>query len=135
MGAEMKKTDIQSERGQTMTEFALILPLLVVLLFGIIQFGIIFNNYVTLTDAVRAGAREAAVSRGSGNPSGACVTRVLGAAGNLDQTQLQPTISCVSTWAPGSDVTVSASYPYDVSLLGWVVASGQLNSTMKERVE
>ena len=46
-----------------MTEFALILPLLVVLLFGIIQFGIIFNNYVTLTDAVRAGAREAAVSR------------------------------------------------------------------------
>jgi Flp pilus assembly protein TadG len=135
MGAEVKKTDIQSERGQTMTEFALILPLLVVLLFGIIQFGIIFNNYVTLTDAVRAGAREAAVSRGSGNPSGACVNRVLGAAGNLDQTQLQPTISCVSTWAPGADVTVSASYPYDVSLLGWVVASGQLNTTMKERVE
>ena len=118
-----------------MTEFALILPLLVVLLFGIIQFGIIFNNYVTLTDAVRAGAREAAVSRGSGNPSGACVTRVLGAAGNLDQTVLQPTVTCVSSWAPGADVTVSASYPYDVSLLGWVVASGQLNSTMKERVE
>jgi Flp pilus assembly protein TadG len=135
MGAEVKKTDIQSERGQTMTEFALILPLLVVLLFGIIQFGIIFNNYVTLTDAVRAGARTAAVSRGSGNPSGACVTRVLGAAGNLDQTTLQPTVTCTSPWTPGSDVTVSASYPYNVSLLGWVVASGQLNSTMKERVE
>jgi len=34
-----------------------------------------------------------------------------------------------------ADVTVSASYPYNVSLLGLVVASGQLNSTMKERVE
>ncbi len=46
------------ETGQTMTEFAIVLPLLVVLLFGIIQFGILFNNYVTLTDAVRSGARE-----------------------------------------------------------------------------
>jgi hypothetical protein len=60
---------------------------------------------------------------------------VLGAAGNLDQTVLQPTVTCVSSWAPGADVTVSASYPYNVSLLGLVVASGQLNSTMKERVE
>lgn len=118
-----------------MTEFVLILPLLVVLLFGIIQFGIIFNNYVTLTDAVRAGARVAAVSRGTGNPSGTCVNQVLGAAGNLNQAQLQPTVTCVSTWALGADVTVSASYPYDVNLLGWVVASGQLNTTMKERVE
>ena len=131
----MKKTDIKNERGQTMTEFALILPLLVVLLFGIIQFGIIFNNYVTLTDAVRAGARTGAVSRGTSNPSAACVNQVLGAAGNLNQAQLQPTVSCTSPWTPGSDVTVSASYPYNISLLGWVVASGQLNTTMKERVE
>ena len=38
-----------------MTEFAIILPILVVLLFGIAQFGIAFNNYVTITDAARAG--------------------------------------------------------------------------------
>ncbi|MGZ8701377.1 MAG: TadE/TadG family type IV pilus assembly protein, partial [Gaiellaceae bacterium] len=37
-----------------MTEFAFVLPILLVLLFGIIQFGIIFNNYVALTDAARA---------------------------------------------------------------------------------
>ena len=53
-----------------MTEFALILPLLVVLLFGIIQFGIIFNNYVTLTDARAPRAREGAVSRQSVDPPG-----------------------------------------------------------------
>ena len=128
-----KQTDIKNERGQTMTEFALILPLLVVLLFGIIQFGIIFNNYVTLTDAARAGARTGAVSRGNGNPSAACVNQVQGASGNLNQAQL--TVTCTSPWTPGSDVTVSVSYPYDISLLGWVVASGQLNTTMKERVE
>jgi Flp pilus assembly protein TadG len=129
----MKKTDMKNERGQTMTEFALILPLLVVLLFGIIQFGIIFNDYVTLTDAARAGARTGAVSRGNSNPSAACVNQVMNASGNLVQANL--TVSCTSPWTPGSDVTVSASYPYNINLLGWVVASGQLNTTMRERVE
>ena len=55
-----ERKDITSERGQTMAEFAVVLPILVVLLFGIMQFGIAFNNYVTLTDAARAGARKAA---------------------------------------------------------------------------
>jgi Flp pilus assembly protein TadG len=129
---QLKKT-IQNEQGQTMTEFALVLPILCVLLFGIIQFGIVFNTYITLTDAARAGARTGAVARWSSNPSGACVNQVKGAAANLDPAQL--TVTCSSPWTEGSDVTVSASYPYNVNLLGWVVASGQLNTTMKERVE
>ena len=53
-----------------MTEFALILPILVLLLFGIIQFGIAFNHYLTVTDAARAGARKAVVSRHTANPVG-----------------------------------------------------------------
>ena len=74
-GAGMKHTidrTIKSENGQTMTEFAIVLPIFVALLFGIIQFGIAFNNYVTLTDAARAGAREGAVSRNSSDPAGDC---------------------------------------------------------------
>ena len=46
-----------------MTEFALVLPILLFLLLAIVQFGVVFNNYVTLTDAVRAGARKGAVAR------------------------------------------------------------------------
>ena len=83
------KTRMKNEQGQTMTEFALVLPILVVLLFGIIQFGIAFNNYVTLTDAVRTGARKAAVSRNESDPAGACKAAVLAAADNLDKTDLQ----------------------------------------------
>lgn len=116
-----------------MTELAIVLPILVVLVLGIAQFGVVFNNYVTMTDAVRAGARKAVVSRNLSNPSGACVQQVRNASQGLDQTTLN--VSCSSTWLPGDDVTVTATYPYDISLLGWVVASGQLNSTMKERVE
>lgn len=126
---------MKKEQGQTMAEFALVLPILLVLLLGIFQFGVAFNNYVTLTDAVRAGARKAAVSRNESDPAGVCRAQVLAAADNLDTAELEPTIKCDSSWAPGSDVTVHADYPFNVSLLGWVLVSGRLNSTTKERVE
>ncbi len=131
----LKMDKIGSERGQTMVEFALVLPILLVLLLGIFQFGVAFNNYVTLTDAVRSGARVAAVSRNSSNPAGACRAQVLAAAGGLDATELGKNLSCTSTWLSGSDVTVTADYPYSISLLNWSVFSGRFNSTMKERVE
>lgn len=121
------------ERGQTMVEFALVLPLLALLLFGIIQFGILFNNYVTLTDAVRAGARKAAVSRQAPNPVGAATGAVTASAADLNTANLQVSVS--SDWQPGDNVTVTATYPYSISLLGVVVQSGQLKSTTTERVE
>ncbi len=128
-----KKQNIGSERGQTMTEFAMVLPLLVVLLFGIIQFGIAFNNYVALTDAVRAASRKGAVSRGAGNPVGDCTGAAQNAAGDLDKAKLK--VSCTSSWQSGSDVTVTGTYPYSIHLLGWVMKSGDLKTQIKERVE
>jgi Flp pilus assembly protein TadG len=132
---QQTKHNTKSERGQTMVEFTLIVPILLVLMLGIAQFGITFNNYVTLTDAVRAGARKAAVSRSIPNPSGACRAAVLAAGVNLNQAQLNSDLTCVSSWAPGAEVTVHASYPYSIKLLDWKIVSGRVNSTMKERVE
>jgi Flp pilus assembly protein TadG len=124
---------IRDERGQTMVEFAVVLPVLVVMLFGIIQFGIVFNNYVTLTDAVRSGAREAAVARQSADPAGTATTAVRSSAPNLTQASLAVSVS--SNWQPGADVTVTATYPYSIKLLGWVVTAGNLTSKTTERVE
>jgi len=123
----------RDETGQTMAEFAIVLPVLCVLLFGIIQLGIVFNNYVTLTDAVRAGARQAAVSRNDGDPTGATTTAVRSSAADLNQTNLGVTVN--SAWTAGTPVTVTATYPYSINLLGWVVASGNLTSKTTERVE
>ena len=128
-----RKIDFKSEQGQSLTEFALALPILALLLFAVIQFGIAFNNYVTLTDATRAGARKAAVGRQLPNPASACVTAIRTASTDLTQSDLGP--SCTSTWQPGADVTVTATYPYRISLLGLVVKSGRLSSTTTERVE
>ena len=47
----------ESGRGQSLVEFALVLTPLFLVLLGIIQFGFIFNTYVTLTNAAREGAR------------------------------------------------------------------------------
>jgi Flp pilus assembly protein TadG len=128
-----RKIDIRNEQGQALTEFALALPILALLLFAVIQFGIAFNHYVTLTDATRAGARKAAVARQLSNPVNACVSAIRTSASDLNQGNL--TASCTSTWQMGSDVTVNATYPYSISLLGLVVKSGQLSSTTTERVE
>jgi Flp pilus assembly protein TadG len=128
-----RKIDIRSEQGQSLTEFALALPVLALLLFAVIQFGVTFNNYVTLTDATRAGARKAAVGRQQTDPAGTCRTAIRNSAKDLNQSNLIP--DCVSTWQAGADVTVTATYPYKISLLGMVVKSGRLSSTTLERVE
>ncbi|HEY8644492.1 MAG TPA: TadE family protein, partial [Gaiellaceae bacterium] len=59
----MRPTLLRNEDGQAAAEMALVLPVLAAILLAIAQFGIAFNNYITLTDATRAGARKAAVSR------------------------------------------------------------------------
>ena len=126
--------EIRSERGQTMTEFAIVLPVLAVLLFGIIQFGILYNNYVTVTDAARAGARKAAVSRHT-NPNDGCDTARSSAA-TLDQAELTCSVSVFGPLdRPGADVTVRVTYPYSIELLGVAVQSGTLEAETTERME
>lgn len=128
-----RKIELRSEQGQSLTEFALALPVLALLLFAVIQFGIAFNDYVTLTDATRAGARKGAVGRQLADPTSSCQNAVRSSAANLTPGSL--TATCSSTWQAGADVTVTATYPYSISLLGLVVKSGRLSSTTTERVE
>ena len=125
----------RNERGQTFVEFTLALPIMLVLLFGIIQFGIAFHSYITLTDATRAGARKAAVSRflPASQRAGAVSTAIRNSAQNLDQSKLTPSVS--SSWVRGADVTVTATYPYSISLFGIPVRNGTLTSSTTERVE
>ena len=128
----LRRIRFRSQHGQAATEFALILPLLALLLFGVIQFGIVFKNYLTLTDAVRSGSRVAAVSRQHPDRVNRTTSAVRTAAADLSG-DLQVSVS--SSWEPGTDVAVTASFPYSINLLGQVVKSGRLSSTTTERVE
>ena len=118
-----------------MTEFALVLPILAFLLFAVVQFGIVFHNYITITDAARAGARKAAVSKDEASPAGEAEATVRDSAANLDQDDLDVAVSANPGWEHGADVTVTASYPYQISLVGVVVVDGTLTSSTTERIE
>jgi Flp pilus assembly protein TadG len=129
-----RRNIIRNERGQTMVEFALVIPILCVVLFGILQFGALYNDYVTLTDATRVGARKAATSRHEANPAAAAEAAARNSAKGLDAGDLDINVSA-SAWEHGETVTVEATYPYEIDLLGFVVASGDLTSETTERVE
>lgn len=123
------------EDGQAAAEMALVLPILAGILLAIAQFGIVFNNYITLTDATRAGARKAATSRFVGDAGAAAEATVRADASNLNPAQLGVTVTSTNWDVPGSDVTVTATYPYSINILGIAVGSGSLTSTTHERLE
>jgi Flp pilus assembly protein TadG len=75
----------RGERGAVAVELALVLPLLMVLVFGVIDFGRLFNAQVTLTQAAREGSRVAAVCANASPPNcGTVTSRTMAAAPNLD---------------------------------------------------
>jgi len=126
---------LHTQDGQAAAEMALVLPFLVAILLAIAQFGVAFNNYITLTDATRAGARKASVGRFVGDNGASAVTAVRSAAANLNQTDLSVDVTSPNWSVPGSAVTVTATYPYSINILGWTVSAGNLTSTTQERLE
>ena len=130
--------------GQAYVEFALVLPILLLIVMGIIQFGTAFKDYIALTDSVRVGARQASVSRSIIDPNQRVplvVQKMQQAAGTLDTSKMVITVTPydpvtnTATWAASGDVTVRASYPFKINLLGMVVFDTTMNSRTTERVE
>lgn len=128
-GAEEKEMNarhvaVESARGQALVEFVFVLPLLLMLLLGILQVGILFNNWVILTEAVRQGAREIAVARAPAPHPDACVragnrinTAAIGLTSGSITKSYTVAASCTNLTA-GSDATVTATYPCNLNILG-----------------
>ncbi len=125
----------RGESGQAAVEFALIAPLLVLLLVAIVQFGIMFTHYQEIVDASRAGARKASVERTLGGTQATSDATAAGkdAAPDLDASKLQVTVT--SGWQQGGPVQVTASYPYSIGLPGVPIVTGTLTSTTTMRLE
>jgi Flp pilus assembly protein TadG len=93
------------DRGAAAVEFALLLPVLLLLIFGIIDFGRALNAQITLTQAAREGARLAA----TGQPD--VVNRTQAAASGLSPVTVTVT-ACPDGAAPGADASVTTSYAF-----------------------
>jgi Flp pilus assembly protein TadG len=112
----------RDERGGAAVEFALVMPVLVLILFGIIEFARAWNVRQTLTDAVREGARVAVVNNAlipTQTLRDSVETIVMNAASNagLDLAQLTVTSTGVGG---GVTAEVQAEYNY-VPLIGLVL--------------
>ena len=55
----------RDERGTSLVEFALILPLFALMLFGMIDFGLLFGGFISLRNQVNAAGRDVAISQSS----------------------------------------------------------------------
>jgi Flp pilus assembly protein TadG len=108
-----------------MAEFALILPIFIILVFGIIDFGMGLRAYITVSQATREGARYAAVgnpagtftSGGSGDCNGSTTTSTVGkVCATMDGLNLSRVESVTVTYPsgkiPGNPVRVHAQYEY-----------------------
>jgi Flp pilus assembly protein TadG len=126
----------------------MVLPVLAMLLVGIIKAGILFYNYETLADAVAAGARTLATSRGAAAPCTAAETAVTNAAANLVASNITITISFPPTnthtdscspvaLSSNDDAEVQATYPCDLTIpfLGNVWPGCTLSSQTTIRIE
>jgi hypothetical protein len=101
-----------SEAGVVSLELALVLPVLLMLVFGIIQFGRAYNAKIELSSAVREGARAFAL--GTDDP----VTVTKDAAPGLDPDLIDVETSD-SPCTSGDEASVTASYPFDLNVPFW----------------
>ncbi len=101
--------DITHDQGAALVEFAIVLSLLVLILFGIIEFGRAYNAQETLTHAAREGVRVLAIT---GDPD-AAVTATIAAAPGLDGALL--TVS-PGACDPGYPTQLTASYPFELTI-------------------
>jgi Flp pilus assembly protein TadG len=96
------------DRGSVAVEFALLLPVLLLLIFGVIDFGRAINDQITLTQAAREGARLAAL----GYSAAAVQSRAQSAATGLSPVTVTVTSSCPAGAGVGVDAVVTASYTF-----------------------
>jgi Flp pilus assembly protein TadG len=124
---------LRRQDGQAFVEFVIVLPILVMLVLGICQFGLAFHNYLSITDATRVGARAAAVKRTAG-ACDAAKTAIQNTVSAKQWSKVSSQITCTAGPNVGDPITVTVKYPYEIGLPGFS-ASGDLTASATERLE
>ena len=120
------------EQGQAVVEMAIILPVLLMLLLSIWQFGVVYDKWQNLNGAAREGARAAIVAPQGQELTAAKAAATTAVAGQLTLSSFNLTSSNL---AGTPYYTATACSTYDINILGVVVKSGQLCRDATMRVE
>ena len=134
----------KGEGGQSLVEFTFVLPIFLLVLFAIIDFGMAFNTWITVTNSAREGARLGAVHPPLLNvPSSPCngkssleqciEDRVRATADTLNQANLDVSVQGAQGTV-GESVVVDVSYAYSLitplaNIMG-MVSGGSIGETL-----
>lgn len=127
---------VKGRAGTTAIEFAIVAPLLLVMLMGMIQFALVFNNMTVLANATASGALVFSQGRSFASPYSSAVTAIQSAAGSLKTANLTIAASvngtacatdaaCLTVLAQGGiPATVTVTYPcplvFSTDTLNWL---------------
>lgn len=150
---------MKNNKGVALVEFAIVLPLLIILVFGIIEFGFIIYDKAMITNASREGARLGIVFRvdptngeyispDTGTVQAMIETKITQYLSNhlisLGSNTPPPSLSnggittIVSGTSPGGELTVNIIYPYSFVIVSKLIGSGptvNLSATTIMRLE
>jgi Flp pilus assembly protein TadG len=123
-----------SERGAVAVEFALLAPILIMLLLGIMEFGRAYNTQMVLTNAAREGARVMAIENNQ-SAAIAAASRASSSLGPLNmEFSTSPVASTPAICSPTNQVTLVVRYslktmtgiagPFDLQGRGTMLCGG-----------
>ena len=117
------RKNLRRRSGQALVEFALILPVLLLVLLATVEFGRMCTAQNAVTNAAREGVRLGVLATSDDADVQATVTSLLSSAGmNTDNVAI--TVQNVgSAYLPGADVTVTVDYGYE-PLVGDILGLG-----------
>jgi len=143
------------EKGVAAIEFAFLAPVLILVLLGTVQFGLVLSSYVQVTNAAGVGAMTFSISRSGSTPYSDTVSAIKSAAPSLTPANMTITLkvngtacstdsacaTALTSAAPSggalTPASVTLSYPCGSMLTGYSFWSStcQLSSTMTEGVQ
>jgi Flp pilus assembly protein TadG len=107
----------RGEHGAAVVEFALVLPILMMFIFGIVEFGRGYNARIELTAAVREGVRTAALGGTAAETEARTRAAAVGLAGNMRFTPA-PVLCTGAAEPPNAVVTADYEFTYDILFVG-----------------
>jgi Flp pilus assembly protein TadG len=127
----------RDEQGQALVEFALILPIILLLVVGMLEFARAWNLHQVMTDAAREAARRAVLAD-TKSPSGQTQDSVKAAMWNrlaqfgYDPSQATMTITPLANWkATGENIQVNLMCPYRFWVVPWMSITMRTSFTMR----
>jgi hypothetical protein len=150
-----KRVKAGNKRGQSLIEFTLVMPILLLVMTGMLSFGFALHNYLVLANGVTAGAQVLAISRGqTTDPCATAYAAVKSASLGLTTANLSMTVvingttyspptppltpSCTAGAAnmvQGTSAEVAATYPCILAVVGMNFSACKLQMQTVELIQ